>query len=207
MFAMKPKEDKFYDLFISFSHIIHKSSGKLRDFMYDLSSPETKYKEIKELEHDGDKQLHEIFEQLNRTFLTPFDREDIYTISKQLDDIIDFVEATASRFIMLNISEAQDEAKKISDLIVDCTKQIIIVMEELKILKKSKNLNKVIIEVNRLEEEGDLAFRRAVKTLFSSDIPTIEVIKWKEVYELLEKTLNACEDVANTVEGVVMKHA
>lgn len=201
------KEDRFYVLFISYANIIHNSAVKFRDYVSDLSDIDSKYKVIKELEHDGDKKLHEILEQLNKTFLTPFDREDIYMISKQLDDIIDFIEATASRFVMFNVESAPQETTAICDMIVDCTKEIINMMEELKIMKKSTKLNEIIIEINRIEEEGDLAFRRVVRDLFKGDIPVIEVIKWKEIYEFLEKTLNACEDVANTVEGVVMKHA
>lgn len=207
MLKIARKEDRFYDLFISYAHIIHKSSGKLKEFVNDLSNADFRYREIKELEHEGDKKVHEILEQLNKTFLTPFDREDIYLIAKQLDDIIDFVEATASRFIMFNIVNATEETKLISEKIVASTKEIISLMEELKDMKKSKELPKVIIDINRIEEEGDLAFRKAVRDLFRSEMPVIEVVKWKEIYEYFEKTLNACEDVANTVEGVVMKHA
>jgi uncharacterized protein len=207
MFKITPKEDRFFKLFNEYAVIIDKSAERFSEFLNNLDDAQARYKEIKEIEHDGDKQVHVILEQLNKTFLTPIDREDIYMIAKQMDDIIDFIEATASRFIMFNIAVATEEAKSISKLIIESTKQIINLMVELKDMKKSKKLAKVIIEINRIEEEGDLAFRRAVRDLFVSDVPVIEVIKWKEIYEYLEKTLNACEDIANTIEGVVMKHA
>lgn len=206
MFKLKPKEDKFYDFFIDYAHIINKSAEKFNMFMYDLSDVDSKYMGIKELEHEGDKKLHEILEQLNRTFLTPIDREDIYMIAKQMDDIIDTIETTASRIVMFNLQETTDKAQRIGAMIVDTTKKIISLMEELKQMKTSKKLPEIIIEINRVEEEGDAAFRKAVKELFISDLKVIDVIKWKEIYEYLEKTLNACEDVANTVEGVVMKN-
>jgi predicted phosphate transport protein (TIGR00153 family) len=161
MLSLSPKEGKFYDLFISFAKIIYKSSEQLRDFVYNLDGSDSKYKGIKDVEHEGDKKLHEILEQLNKTFLTPFDREDIYTISKQMDDIIDMVDTTASRFVMFNIQEAPEEARKISDMIVNSSKEIIRLMEELKIMKKSKALPERIIEINRIEEEGDVVFRKA----------------------------------------------
>jgi uncharacterized protein len=207
MFTLSPKEDKFYDYFISYAHIIYRSAEKLKAFMDDMNDPEAQFMEIKEIEHEGDNQVHLILRALNQTFLTPIDREDIHTIAKQMDDIIDYMETTVSRFAMFNIKAASPEAKKIGDLIFDCAKQMISLMEELKIARKSKKLSQVIIEINRIEEQGDAAFRVAVKDLFASGMSTLEVIMWKEIYDYLEKTLNAYEDVANTVEGVVMKHA
>ena len=207
MFKLSPKEDKFYDYFISYAHIIHKAAEKLKAFMDDMNDPEEQFKEIKEIEHEGDNQVHLILRALNQTFLTPIDREDIHMIAKQMDDVIDYMETTVSRFAMFNIKAVTPEAKGMANLIFACAKEMISLMEELKVARKSKKLSQVIIEINRIEELGDAAFRVAVKDLFASDIPTLEVIKWKEIYDYLEKTLNAYEDVANTVEGVVMKHA
>ncbi len=207
MFKFSTRDNKFYDLFILFAQDIHKSGEMLRKFIYNLDNPDEKLKEIKSMEVKCDHTLHRIFKELNQTFITPIDREDIYTIGKQMDDIADNIEATASRFVMFNVTSSTEESKASSDLIFQVTEQVIQLMQELKIVNKSKKLLPTIVEINRIEEEGDIIFRKAVRRLFRDPIPVIDVIKWREIYELLENILDACEDVANTVEGVVMKHA
>lgn len=207
MFGFTHKEDKFYDMFIENIHMIYDSAILLRNFIYDLSDPEKKLAAIKEMERKCDKEVHQILEELNKTFLTPFDREDIYDIAKEMDNIEDFIESTASRFIMFNVTKSTNEAKQLADLIVSSTKELITVMEELNKMNKSKLLTEKIIEVNRLEEVADSLSRKAIRQLFIVDIPTIEVIKWREIYEHFENTLDASETVANLVEGVAMKNA
>lgn len=207
MFSLTPKEDKFYDYFIDIAKIAQRASNMLVEFLKDLDNSEENHKKIKEIEHEGDKKQHEILEQLNKTFITPFDREDIYLIAKDMDDVIDLIEATASRFVMLNVNNCTEEAEMLSRMIVNCCGELINLMEELKNMKTSKKLRNNIIEVNRVEEEGDRVSRKAIRDLFRSNTEVIEIIKWREIYQYLEDTLDACEDVANVVEGVVMKNA
>lgn len=207
MFSLSPKEDKFFELFRTAAEIACKAARKLSDYMKDDKFSDEKNAEIKDIEHEGDKLQHEILQQLNKSFITPFDREDIYAISKGLDDIIDHIEYTSSRFIMLNIDKSTDESRQLGELIIQCCDEVKNVMEELKSMKNTKKLAEKIIEVNRLEEVGDRLSRNAIKGLFRSDLPVLEIIKWREIYESLENTLDACEDVANAVEGVVMKNA
>jgi predicted phosphate transport protein (TIGR00153 family) len=207
MFSLSPKEGKFFDMFITSAQIIHRAAEQLKDMMDDLSDSEVEFKTIKDLERKGDQQLHAIFEQLNRSFITPIDREDIYGIGKQMDDIADHIEATASRFVIYGITAATDEAKTIGSLIVDCTREMIILMEELKRMKNNKSITAKIIEINRIEEECDTLYRKAIKDLFNGQTPVLEILKWKDIYERLEQSIDACEDVANIVEGVVMKYA
>lgn len=207
MFKLTPKDDKFYDLFIEFSKNIYTTAKMLKEFIYDLNDPEQKLRKVKELEIKCDQQLHVIFKELNKSFITPIDREDIYTIGKQLDEIVDFMEATACRFVIFNVDKSTNEAKVLADIILDSSEQVIQLMEELKIVKKSTKLLPTIVEINRLEEECDEVFRKAVRKLFSGTMPVIDVIKWREIYEYLENIVDAMEDVANTVEGVVMKNA
>lgn len=207
MSRLTPKEDKFYDHFVDSARIVHSASVLLRDLMKDLSNMEEKVKAIEEMEHKGDKQVHDILQQLNRSFITPIDREDIYTIAKQMDDIVDFIEATAHRFIMFNVKEVQKDAIVLAEMIVNSCEEVIKLMEELKNMRKSNRLTEKIIEINRIEDDGDRIFRRAITNLFSGQTEALEVIKWREIYDFIEQTLDACEDVANTVEGVVMKHA
>ena len=207
MFSLAPKEDKFFDMFIEYSEINNRIAVLLKDFATDMSDPEAKYQEIKLVEQEGDKMLHSVFEELGRSFITPIDREDINLIGNSLDDIADLIETTASRFIMFNLNSAKQEALIFCDLIMASTKELINLMKEFKNMNKSKILPQKIVEINRIEDDGDILFRRAVRELFNGKTPEIEVIIWKEVYERLENALNACEDLANIVEGVVMKHA
>lgn len=207
MFNLSPKNDKFFDMFISFSEMIHTSAGMLKNFMEDPSNSEQKYKKIKEIEHSGDEKLHEIFEELHNSFITPIDREDIYAIGKAMDDILDFIEATASRFVMFNVVSSTEQALVFAQLVEEGTKEVIGLMKEMKKMSKSKEIDSKIVEINRIENEGDVTFRRAVRMLFDGQTSAIQVIIWKEIYESLENILNACEDTANIVEGVVMKHA
>lgn len=207
MFSLAPKEDKFHDLFISTSEIILNSANFLNEFINDLDNSEENLKKMKEIEHEGDIKQHEILKQLNLSFITPFDREDIYAIAKDMDDIIDYIESASSRFVMLNVDHSTKEAEALSKMIVECSKQIIVLMKELKNMKKSKIIKDIIIEINRIEEQGDLVSRKAIKDLFRMDIPVIEVIKWREIYQYFENSLDACEDLANVVEGIVMKNA
>jgi uncharacterized protein len=206
MSRLTPKEDKFYDLFIDSANIIHEASLMLVDLIKNYTDVENKVKNIEEMEHKGDKQVHDILEQLNKTFITPFDREDIYAIAKQMDDIVDHIEATAHRFIMFNVQTIEQSALVLAEMIESQCRELISLMVELKNMKKSKKLTEKIIEINRLEDEGDRVFRTAVTALFNGETPALHVIKWREIYDFIEQTLDACEDVANTVEGVVMKN-
>jgi predicted phosphate transport protein (TIGR00153 family) len=207
MFNLSPKNDKFFDMFLSFAETINKSTEMLKEFVNDPSNGEKKFQEIKDVEHDGDIKLHELFEELNKSFITPLDREDIYAIGKALDDVIDFVEQTASRFVMFNITKSRDEAVALANLTTECTKELIGLMTELKKMKSTKTLKDRIVEINRIENEADVAYRSNVRILFLEQPSAVELMVWKEVYENLENIFDACEDVANIIEGVVMKHA
>ncbi|MFL0246602.1 DUF47 domain-containing protein [Candidatus Clostridium stratigraminis] len=207
MSRLTPREDKFYDLFIDSAKTIHEASVMLVDLIKNYTNVENKVKNIEEMEHKGDKQVHDIMQQLNKTFITPFDREDIYAIAKQMDDIMDAIEATAHRFIMFNVGTIEQSAVVLTEMIENQCRELISLMEELKNMKKSKKLTEKIIEINRIEDEGDKIFRKAITALFNEQIPALHVIKWREIFDYIEQTLDACEDVANTVEGVVMKNA
>lgn len=206
MFNLSPKNDKFFDMFISLSEIQYKAALKLKVFAMDLSNIEVKLREIKSIESEGDDQVHSIFEELNNSFITPIDREDICDISKSMDDIIDYIESAASRFGIFNIKDVKDEAIHLIELIIECCEKIKELMIEFKKMKKQDNLTQIIIDINRIENEGDLIFRAAVRELFDGKTDAIEVISWKEIYQCLENVLDACESVANIVEGVVMKN-
>lgn len=207
MFRVTRKEEIFFDMFVETAENTCRSAKLLQELVTNYVNIGEKIKAIEETEHECDKRIHKIMEQLNKSFITPIDREDIYEIAKVLDNITDNIEATAHRFSMFNVKSITEEALKMAQLIVDCTQELRGVMAEMKNMKARKALKDKIIEVNRLEDEGDTIYRNAITKLFVTEKDAVEVIKWKEIYEFLENTLDACEDVADIVEGVVMKHA
>lgn len=207
MFRITAKEEIFFDFFVETAEIACKAAEKLDKLMTDFVAIPEQIEEIEAIEHQCDQHVHEILAQLNRSFITPIDREDIYAIAKELDNITDDIESTAHRFSMMNIQNVREDAKTLAHLIVDCTQELKMVMADLKNMKRSTTLAKRIIEVNRIEDDGDELFRNAVTQLFATESNALEVMKWKEIYEFLENTLDACEDVANLAEGVIMKNA
>jgi predicted phosphate transport protein (TIGR00153 family) len=207
MFRITSKEALFFDLFVESVQAACRAAEKLEALMNNYCDIHQQIKAIEEIEHEADQCVHRILHQLNKSFITPIDREDIYLIAKELDNITDDIESTAHRFRMLNVKVIKEDAKKMAALIVQCTRELKDVMADLKNMKKSTGLREKIIEVNRIENVGDDIFRNAITTLFASEKDPIEVIKWKEIFEYLENTLDACEDVANIAEGVIMKHA
>lgn len=207
MFRITKKEEIFFDMFVETTQNSCRAAEMLVDLMKNYTDVNKKIKAIEDVEHECDQYVHKILAQLNKSFITPIDREDIYLIAKELDNITDYVESTAHRFKMLNVVTIREEAIKLAELAVVCTKELKDVMTELKNMKRSKTLKDKVIEVNRIENEGDEIYRNAMANLFTNEKDAIEVIKWKEIYEYLENTLDACEDVANIVEGVVMKNA
>ena len=207
MFRITAKEEMFFDYFIETCEIICKAANLIDDLTNNYVNVNEKIASIEETEHACDSSVHKILNELNKSFITPIDREDIFTIAKELDNITDDIESAAHRFSMFNVKEVRPEAITLTKLIVKATYELKNVMIEVKNMKKSKSLQSKIIEVNDVEDEADTIFRDAMANLFTSEQDAVEVIKWKAIFELLENTIDACEDVANIVEGVVMKNA
>lgn len=207
MFRTTVKEERFFDMFIALMDKIHKSAEALLGLMNNYSDVQTKIALIRNIEHECDLDVHNILEALNLSFITPIDREDIFLIAKELDNIIDAIETTAHRFKMFDVHEIRKESLTLVKIIVQSTNELKNIFNELKNLKRSKTLKEMIIEVNRFENEGDDVYRVAIENLFINEKDAIEVIKWKEIFDYLENSLDACEDVANIIEGVVMKYA
>lgn len=207
MFRITAKEGVFFDLFTATAVDTWKAAKLLEELMSNYVDVEEKIGALEEIEHRCDGHVHKMLEQLNRSFITPIDREDIFEIAKELDNITDDIESTGHRFRMFNVKSIKEDAISLAKLITQCTEELTHVMSELKKMKTSKTLKEKIIEINRIENVGDDIFRDAMQRLFVSETDPLEVIKWKEIYEYLENTLDACEDVANIVEGVAMKNA
>jgi len=208
MFNLKPKEDKFYKLFLEAAQNVNEGAIILRGSLDSLSDKESNVNKIEDLEHNGDRLVNVVVKELNEAFITPIDREDIYSLIKKLDDILDLINSTMHRFLMYDINESTNEAKLLADMIVECTKHILELMDGLNsVSNKAKRTNEKIISIHKIESEADCLFRKTVAELFKSETNPIEIIKWKEIYQILEDTIDNCEKIANTVEGVVIKNA
>lgn len=162
-------------------------------------------KQIKKIEHDGDTITHNIIKKLDQTFITPIDREDIHQLASAIDDVLDLIEAVADRIVIFKIQKSTPAAQKMAEILEKSTEEIakgIAALENM----SSEIIDKYCVEVDRLENEADRASRDAIAGLFENEKNPIEVIKWKEIYEFLEDATDCCEDVADILESVVLKH-
>lgn len=206
MFNFKPKEDVFFKLFVEAAKNAHNASITLNTLVNNYVNSEKIIEEIISIEANGDRLKHEIEVKLESTFITPFDREDIFQIIKKLDRYVNFVQSIALRFQMLHITEIADASKDISQNLVHMTEQLIIIMENLNNKKTIKIVKEAIIKVNEFETEIDYIFRNAITELFENPHDVLYVIKWKEMYQYLEDTSDSCEEIVTAIEGVVAKN-
>jgi uncharacterized protein Yka (UPF0111/DUF47 family) len=208
MLNLKPKEDKFYKTFSDSAKNVNEAAIILRANLDSLSNKEIDVAKTEHLEDKGTKLVQCINKELNEAFITPIDREDVYTIVKEMDNILDLINCTMHRFIMFDINESTKESRLIGDMLVHTTKELVKLMDELKINGcKSKHLTHHISNIGKFEVQADNLFRKTVKELFQNEKDPLIVIKWKEIYQILENTIDNCKKVANIVEGVVIKHA
>jgi len=162
---------------------------------------------IRELEHKSDDMVHAVMNQLDRVFITPFDREDIHELTSRLDDIIDHIDGAAKHMVLYEIPALPDEVKPLTALLEKAAAAVHVAVHKFKHLKRSRETMVEIIEINRIEDEGDQAVRKALAKLFKNGKDPIEIIKLKDVYEDIENAIDRCEDVANVLEGVILKNA
>ena len=206
MIGVKKKEDVFYRLFSEYASKIVKAGEAFYDLVQNYDNVEDKVSKIKVLETECDMEAHKILKALNGSFVTPFDREDIYDVTKQMDDIVDSIEEVANRFIVFDVHALKPEALTMAELVLQSIRELEVLFKHLSEIKKNQVVREQIIEVNRLENEGDLIYRKALTKLFREEKDPVELIKWKHLFEQIEASLDSCENVANIMEGVVMKY-
>jgi uncharacterized protein len=199
-----PRERRFYDLFEQQAATIVHSASLLERALADVANLPTRRREIKTLEHRGDEITHEVVRTLNRTFVTPFDHEDIYALASGLDDILDYIEEVADTTNLYRITTIPEHARELARLLAQAVAQL---EQAIGKLESGKGIDEHSAEVHRLEDVGDSTSRRAIAELFSGQHPLLEVIKQKDLYGLLEDALDRCEDVANVLEGIATKNA
>ena len=204
MFKLIPKEEKFFDMFSAMAENAHGASKLLRQMLESGGDSSDIADNIKSLEHKGDRMVHDIMTKLNKTFIVPFDREDIYNLASKIDDVMDLIEAVARRIILFKIDQVREPAVHLSQVLQRSTSAIVAAVDQ---LYDGKRVLDACIEINRLEDEADHIYHVALGKLFDTETDPISLIKWKELFETLEAALDKCEDVANVIESIVVKNA
>lgn len=205
--SLLPRENKFFILFAQSAENTLKIAQQLRDMVHIWENVKERVGIITDLEHQGDAITHQIIAQLHRTFVTPFDREDIASLAHSLDDITDFIHATADAMLLYGVERPTDRAKELADIIVQVVNEVQKVVSEMQSRVKLEQILKRCVEINRLENVADRVYRSAIAELFADSTDMAYVIKWREIYEHMESATDRCEDVADVLEGVAIKHA
>ena len=199
-----PREQRFFDMFVEDAANVLGAARLLEEMLRSFDDVEVRAKAIRDAEHRGDEISHDIGHRLENTFVTPFDREDIHALIGGLDDIVDLVEEVADTFVLYRIQAPTPVAIRQASIVVLQCEQIHAALSN---LKGFKGIEKYWIEIHRLENEGDQVARAAIAGLFENAAEPIEVFKWSKVYDLLETAIDTCEDVANIIERITIKHA
>jgi predicted phosphate transport protein (TIGR00153 family) len=205
MFGLIPKEEKFFQMFRDMMKNIVLGAHALKEMLDNYTDPTASQLKIKEIEHKGDLQTHEIIRTLNKSFITPFEREDIYALASALDDIIDSIDVLAQHIIIYHIDKITPEAKELGFIILKACQVVEKAVATLD--GKTRNIGEYCVEINSLEGEADRVRADAISRLFDEEKDPIFLIKWKEIYENLEHVTDRCEDAANILESVVVKNA
>ena len=207
MFSLMPREKIFFELFNKQAANAHETSKALADLLEHYTDVPTKVQHLKNLEHAGDEIAHQIFDHLAKTFITPLDREDIHEIATELDNITDLVDSAAHRMVLYKVARPTEEARALARTLVKATAALVEALALLGNLKRSEEILRHCIEVNTQENEGDRINHHALAALFENGADPAEIIKWKDLYHIIETATDVCEDVANVLHTVVVKNA
>ncbi|OGR87162.1 MAG: hypothetical protein A3A86_08230 [Elusimicrobia bacterium RIFCSPLOWO2_01_FULL_60_11] len=205
-FSLLPREEKFFDLFEDQAEHICKAARIFKELLgaWDPRSP--LIDKIRDVEHESDIITHDIIDKLNRTFITPFDREDIHELATEMDDVVDLTQGAAARLQLYKIDKITEELPQLAGVLLQATEALKNAILSLTDMSKSRRILDYCIEINRLENIGDQIQETGMGKLFADHPDPLQVIKWKEIYEITETAIDKCEDVANTIESIVVKH-
>jgi predicted phosphate transport protein (TIGR00153 family) len=202
-----PKEENFFDYFEELANKIEEGGRLFLEMTENHDYSEAKVAKLKEIEHEADVITHRTYEKMHKTFLTPIDREDIYALVNKMDSIIDVIEATAVRIYLYKVKKPDDEIIKQAKILNDAITIVKSIVHAMRNMKNSKMILEGCVEINTLENAGDVVLRTIITDLFIKEKDAIELLKWKEIFERLEEAIDVCEDVSNIVEGIVLKNA
>lgn len=201
------KGDKFYRWFEEASTNNHKAAQLLKKLCKDFKDPEKITKQIQNLEQDGDQISHTIYSEINKTFVTPLDREDIIILTQSLDDVADLIYLSASTISVYNVKKITPAAHEFSEIIVDSTKLVAEILPKLRHRRSFPQVHKAIIEINRLENKADDLLKKSLTGLFKNPKNPIDVIRWRDIYATMEDITDKTEDIANVLQNLVTKYA
>lgn len=203
------KDYNYFEAFIGLSKFSMQSAQILNKTLsnFNVSKIETKIQEMHNIEHSADIAKHDLLARLVKEFLPPIEREDIISLSQKIDDVTDAIEDVLLSINMYNVQQIRPEILKFTETILECCKSLDTALVEFHNFKRSKKLHEEIVEINRLEEEGDALYINGVRNLYKTTKDPVELMVWTEIYRRLEKCCDACEDVADDIETIVMKNS
>lgn len=204
---MASKNYNYFDKFVQQMSLCKKAAKQLMNMLENYTDVSVQAEGIHTVEHEADILLHEIMGELNRSFITPIDREDIVGLVNELDDIADSIEDVANLFDILGITQVRQEALEMAKLILVGCETLYDAIAEFSHFKNSKKLNEFLIRVNRAEEDGDRMHRSVIKAMYQNEKDPINLMKWKEIFDAMEDVLDDCEDVADLIDGLVIKNS
>ena len=205
--VFQSKGDKFYKWFEEASENNLKAAGLLEELCKNFKNPEKIAVQIHDLEHNGDQISHQIYNEINRVFVTPIDREDILSLTGSLDDVIDLIHASASKIVTYNVKKITLVAKEFSEIIVSSTRVVAQTLPRLRHKKGFSQVSKAIVSLNELENEADDLLRKGLAELFKNHKNPIDVIRWRDIYEIMEDTTDKTEEIAHVLQNLITKYA
>jgi uncharacterized protein len=204
-----PKDRVFYDLFEKVAGNVATMGNKLKDVVYevDFDKRATLITQLEDLEHDNDELTHRIFTELGRNFITPFDREDIHYLATALDDIADYIYASAKKINFYRVDPRDSGLQKLADMIEESAMQVKNAVLELRDMKNMRQMTEALVKINSIENQADDIFDMSIERLFATEADAKEVIKKREIYQVMEIVTDKCEDASNVIESIIIKYA
>jgi predicted phosphate transport protein (TIGR00153 family) len=204
---LMPRSDEFFDDFDAQAEATVRGAKLLSALLEDFTDVERKVAAIKEVEHHGDEIAHRAFERLHKQFITPFDRAEIHRLLGRIDDVLDLTDATAERLLLYEVGPVPQAARDLAKVLVPCCEKLREAVALLRTIKNPAQILAACRDIKTFESDADALGRAAIAALFKSGADALSIIKWKEIYDLMETATDRCEDVANVIEGVVLEHA
>ena len=201
-----PREEKFFDLFEELADKIEEGIKFFLEMVEKYDYSDEKVARLKVIEHEADIITHTTYAKMHTTFLTPLDREDIYALVNKMDSVLDMIEASAMRINLYKVKTPSEAIIELALILDKAVNKIKIIVHGMRDMKNARRILDACVEINTLENEGDVILRKTIAQLFENEKDVVELIKWKEIYERLEEAIDVCEDVSNIAEGIVLKH-
>jgi predicted phosphate transport protein (TIGR00153 family) len=205
-FSLIPREEKFYDLFDQQAQSLQTGAALFKKLVAEWKPDHPALQQLRDLEHECDRTTHEIIDRLNRTFVTPMDREDIHAMAKELDDVVDIIQAISERMLLFRIEKTTDYLLELAGILEDAVLNVTKAVASIRDMGRPRRILDYCIEINRLENHADRTYEKAIGYLFDNSLDVLNLIKWKEIYDAIELAIDKCEDIANTIEGIVVKN-